>query len=78
MPKNVKEEIVNHISHSQTINNDTQNERVSDKDILPCDALKCNEKASEKIELSAGIYGNLQINVCKNCIGIFKRGENQL
>lgn len=67
----------NHKSHSQAINGNTQNEDLYDKSI-PCDALDCDAEASEKIELSAGIYGTIHINVCKNCIGIFKRGENQL
>jgi hypothetical protein len=60
-----------HKSYSQATCGNTKEEKVFDKDI-PCDALKCNNKATEKIELSAGIYGILQINVCKNCIGIFK------
>lgn len=77
MLKNVKNGLANHTSHSQAIDSNTKNEKVSDKDIHPCDALKCNEKATEKTELSAGIYGILLINVCRNCIGIFRNGSYQ-
>ncbi len=66
----------NHQSQSQTyFGSKDINGNLIDKDIPPpCDALKCYNKATEKIELSAGIYGTLLINVCKDCVHIFKKG----
>jgi hypothetical protein len=37
-----------------------------------CEALGCNCKATEPIEVSAGKYGIIMLYVCKNCIHIFK------
>lgn len=78
MPENIINGLeTSHKSHYQTFDRNNSNEKLPDKDIHPtCDVLKCNNRPTEKIELSAGVYGILRINVCKNCIGIFKRGEN--
>lgn len=64
--------VENHQSQSQTYLGKEYNENLIDKGILLCDALNCDREATEKIEFSAGIYGTLLINVCKNCVGIFK------
>ena len=72
MSKNWINGLGNHESHSQTHSVKKDYDHISDKDIF-CDALNCNSEAVEKIQLSAGIYGTLLFNVCKNCIGIFKR-----
>jgi hypothetical protein len=73
MLKNVKNGLANHTSHSQAIDCNDNVEKVSDKDIPSCEHIGCDREATEKIELSAGIYGKLLINVCNNCIGIFKQ-----
>jgi hypothetical protein len=76
MLQNINNGLGNHNSHSQAIDYNDNLEKVSDKINSPCEHLGCNREATEKIELNAGIYGILQINVCKNCVGIFKKGEN--
>ncbi|MDR4489464.1 MAG: hypothetical protein R2685_00985 [Candidatus Nitrosocosmicus sp.] len=77
MSENANKGLRNHQSQSQTyLGGKENNGDHIDKGITPpCDALKCYNKATEKIELSAGIYGTLLINVCKDCIHIFKNIE---
>ncbi|MDN5847188.1 MAG: hypothetical protein L0H53_13050 [Candidatus Nitrosocosmicus sp.] len=70
MSENANKGLGNHQSQSQAyLGGKENNGNLIDKGIQPlCDALKCNNRATEKIELSAGNYGILLINVCKNCI----------
>jgi hypothetical protein len=37
-----------------------------------CEVIDCNEIAIQKLQLKAGIYGQIPIYVCKNCIEKFK------
>lgn len=38
-----------------------------------CHVLDCFNKPKNKIKLSVGKYGNIEINVCDNCLPIFTR-----
>ena len=42
---------------------------------IPCEAIQCNFIATERISLSAGKFGNLEIYVCDKCVKIFKGGK---
>lgn len=49
----------------------------SEKDLFKdiCNALECNNKATQTVSINAGSFGTITLNVCKNCIGLFE-GEN--
>jgi len=38
-----------------------------------CEALNCSKYATEKINVNVGKYGNITLNLCQNCIHIFKK-----
>lgn len=38
---------------------------------IPCDAVSCYAEATEKISISAGKFGRIDLFVCDKCIGIF-------
>jgi hypothetical protein len=40
------------------------------KDI--CNAFGCTKNATEKINVSAGSFGTISLNLCKNCVTLFK------
>jgi hypothetical protein len=40
-----------------------------------CEAANCNNEATEKIEVSAGKHGIIELSVCKNCVSKFKEGQ---
>lgn len=40
-----------------------------------CEVIDCNEIAIQKLKLNAGIYGQIHIYVCENCIEKFKEGN---
>ena len=44
---------------------------LKDKDIV-CEATGCYEKATKKVKVSAGKFGEISILVCKKCIHKFK------
>lgn len=37
-----------------------------------CEALNCYSEAKTTVDVSAGKYGILHINVCENCVRIFR------
>ena len=41
-----------------------------------CEAVDCNGKATEEIEVSAGKHGFIILFVCNNCISKFLGGQN--
>ncbi len=40
-----------------------------------CDAFGCDLEAIKSIEVSAGKYGTLSINVCRKCEKIFEKED---
>jgi len=40
-----------------------------------CDAQDCNNEATEKIEVSAGKHGIIELSVCKNCVSKFQEDK---
>jgi hypothetical protein len=41
-----------------------------------CNAFGCSSNATQKISVSAGTFGTISLNLCNNCIGLFKeKGE---
>ncbi|MDN5846428.1 MAG: hypothetical protein L0H53_09160 [Candidatus Nitrosocosmicus sp.] len=37
-----------------------------------CEALECHNHAKNKINLNAGKYGNIKVNVCDDCLPLFQ------
>ena len=56
---------------SRNCSTDLSNEGEIIKNIL-CDAVSCYAKATEKISISAGKFGKIDLFVCDKCIEIFK------
>jgi hypothetical protein len=40
-----------------------------------CNAFGCSEKATKKIEVSAGTFGKITLHVCRDCIGKFQNRQ---
>ena len=38
-----------------------------------CNAFGCSNYATEKINVSAGKFGTISLNLCNNCITLFKK-----
>jgi len=43
-----------------------------------CNAFGCYKNATEKINVSAGTFGTISLNLCNNCIGLFKEKGDEL
>jgi hypothetical protein len=41
------------------------------KDIR-CDGFGCSKEATERINISAGIFGKIPLNLCPDCIKLFE------
>jgi hypothetical protein len=41
-----------------------------------CEATHCENRVAEKIAISAGRYGTIDILVCKSCISKFKEEDD--
>jgi hypothetical protein len=39
-----------------------------------CNALGCSKNATEEISVTAGKYGTVSLDLCKNCVNLFKEG----
>jgi len=37
-----------------------------------CEVVDCNNDATQKLEVSAGRYGTIEILVCKSCVSKFQ------
>jgi len=46
--------------------------KIKSNDFICCDGLACNGKAIEKIEVSAGTFGNVFLNLCPSCKKMFE------
>ena len=42
---------------------------------LICEAYGCNDKAKNQLTVSVGRLGTIELNLCKNCIPIFKNTD---
>lgn len=40
-----------------------------------CDGLNCFNRSSNKIEVSAGTYGRINLSLCDSCACLFKEKE---
>lgn len=40
-----------------------------------CNGLTCFDKPTRKINVSAGIYGEISLNLCEKCISLFRDGK---
>lgn len=43
-----------------------------------CNGFNCSNIATEKISVSAGIFGTISLNLCNNCVNMFKEGGDKL
>ena len=57
-------------NHPQSIVKQSKKE-VPNK-VVYCDRLNCNFIATRKIDVNAGKFGFVSLNVCNNCIKIFE------
>lgn len=40
-----------------------------------CEAFDCNSKATAQVQVNAGKFGNITLNVCKDCVSKFEEGD---
>lgn len=38
-----------------------------------CNAFGCSKNATKKINVSAGTFGKISLNLCNNCVNLFKK-----
>jgi len=50
-------------------------EKLPYKDAV-CDGFGCSKKPTENIELHAGTFGTISLNLCKSCLKKFSGSKN--